>query len=303
MADSNQIELIKNEFEEAIKKSVELFKHYKEISKEFQKQQKIIRNNSDFESFLKNKINKIVERRKGILKRKQSGKLSEADKKLSNLLNSELANEEKMLRSDEYKDKYRNEYNKLSEIYLVNSDKKFLKEKEKIRKMKKIILKKIKVALSQLKKKMFVPEFKEFIKYIHNESYDTVNGKELTFKKLMNYLESGEISEEAAKKTKQINELETINNIDYRKSEIEYEINKLKKNKKKNLLYKKLIEIKENIKKIFKKNFKGTKIPEDLSIIIKILEQQKSLSKEDKEKVKLFKKQIKSIKSKMNKFS
>ncbi len=65
------------------------------------------------------------------------------------------------------------------------------------------------------------------------------------------------------------------------------------------LLMKKLLKIKENIKEIFKKNFKGNPIPNDLLLIIKMLDQQKALSSDNKEKVKLLKKQLESVVSKI----
>jgi hypothetical protein len=222
MADnSNDIKYLKEELEEAIKDGVELFKYYKEISKEFQEKQKIIMNNQDYEKNLKNEINKISERRKDILKRRQSKKLSESDIKLSNLLNAELANKEKFLKSDQYRQKYKQEHNKLSEIYLVNSNKKFLKEKEKLRKEKIRILSRIKIALAQLKKKMFKDEFTDFIKYLNGDRYNIADNKQITFKKLMHHLESAEISEEVAKTTKKIDELMTIGNVVNRKKKME----------------------------------------------------------------------------------
>ena len=222
MADnSKDIKYLKEELEEAIKDGVELFKYYKEISKEFQEKQKIIMNNQDYEKNLNNEINKISERRKDILKRRQSKKLSESDIKLSNLLNAELANKEKFLKSDQYRQKYKQEHNKLSEIYLVNSNKKFLKEKEKLRKEKKKILSKIKIALAQLKKKMFKDEFTDFIKYLNGDRYNIADNKQITFKKLMHHLESAEISEEVAKTTKKIDELMTIGNVVNRKKKME----------------------------------------------------------------------------------
>jgi hypothetical protein len=306
MADnSNDIKYYKEELEKAIEDGVELFKYYKEISKDFQKRQKNLVNNTD----LKNKINKIVERRKGISKRKLNKKLSESDIKLSNLLNAELAKEEELLKSNQYKQKH----NKITEFSLVDSEKIFLKEKEKIRKEKKRILSRIKIALSQLKKKMFKNEFTDFIKYLKQEIYDVSTNKTITFKKLMNHLEAGEITEEAAKRTKKINDLKTLNNIDNRKSEIEYEIEKLKKEKKnskkenekmklmkekknskkeneKMKLMKKLLEIKQKIIKIYKAKFKGVNIPQKIDDIIQKLKKQSTFPDKLKEKIKVLEK-------------
>lgn len=299
---SDNIKYYKKELEEAIKDGVELFKHYKEISKEFQEKQKILMNNTELKKELANlkekydevKKNINAERRKIIENKELATYIKQLHFRNTNVKEKELKNkyEKELIKRKEA-------HKKLSEMYLVNYDKKFLKDKEKIRKEKIRILSRIKIALAELKKKMFVPEFKEFIKYLNADSYNIAENKQITFKKLMHHLESGEITEEAAKKTKKINELQSINNIDYRKSEIEYEIEKLKKEKEKNLLYKKLLEIDENIKKIFKKNFKGTNIPEKLSLIIKIIDQQKTIPKDDKEKVKLLKRQLKIVLKKL----
>lgn len=113
----------------------------------------------------------------------------------------------------------------------------------------------------------------------------------------MHHLESAEITEEASKKTKKINDLETINNIEFRKSEMEYEIDKLrkerknsKKNNEKIKLLEKLSKIKQKIIKIYEKNFKGVNIPKKFLDVIKILKQQQSLSKEEKEKINILEK-------------
>ena len=185
----------------------------------------------------------------------------------------------------------------MSEVYLVNSNKKFLKEKEKLRKEKKRILSRIRIALAQLKKKMFKNEFKDLIKYMKETTYEVSNDNTITFMKLMHHLESAEITEEASKKTKKINDLETINNIEFRKSEMEYEIDKLrkerknsKKNNEKIKLLEKLSKIKQKIIKIYEKNFKGVNIPKKFLDVIKILKQQQSLSKEEKEKINILEK-------------
>ena len=241
MTNNIDVKLLINELEKTIDDGVELFKYYKDISKDFQEQQKNLMNNEESKKIFANLKQKydeemklIMAQRKGILKRRQSKKLSESDEKLSKLLNAELENKEKALENN-YKKELINRKEarkKLSDMYVVPYEKIFLKEKEKIRVEKKRILSRIKIALSQLKNKMFKNEFTDFIKYLKQEIYDVSTNKTITFTKLMNHLESGEITEEAAKRTKKINDLKTINNIEFRKSEIEYEIEKVKKEKK-----------------------------------------------------------------------
>ena len=296
MANSSEWKLLTTELEQAIKDGVDLFKYYKALSNDFQEKK-------DFEKYFKNKLNKVLGRRIGISKRKLGPKkLGESDIKLSNLLNSELANKEKDLKSE------KNKYEKNPEEYIVNSNKKFLKEKEKIRKEKIRILSRIKLALSKLKKNMIAPDIKKYIKYIYDQRYNIADNKQITFKKLMNHLESGEITEEASKKTKQIEELKTINNIEYRKSEIEYEINKLKKNKEKkpNLqnekihLLDEISKIRIEIIKIYENKLVGVPLPPKFEDVIKVLKLQ-SLSDKDTKKYEKLKQKYKELVSKLKK--
>lgn len=212
MADKN-IGLLVAKLNRAIQKGVDLFNYYKELSKEFQEQQKILMNNTEFNKELKKKINKIVERRQGILKRTQNGK----DTKLSRLLNEELAIEEKLLKSEEYKQEHKNTVEKK----LVNADKKFLKEKEKIRNKKKIIQKKILDIGKEIRSLMDPKEFKKFVNRIQKRKYEVLDGKKISFDTLMHHLSSGEISNEISKTTKQIDELLTIGNVVNRKKKME----------------------------------------------------------------------------------
>jgi len=303
-SNSNDIKYFKKELEEAIEDGVELFKYYKEISKEFQNYKK--NSNTELKKGLENLKEKYEKDKKKIFAERR--KIIE-NKELKNYIkrlhfkNTEVKEIELKNKYEKESKKFKQNYEKISEPYLVNFDKKFLKEKEKIRKVKKRILSRIKIALAQLKKKMFKDEFTDFIKYLNGDRYNIANNKQITFKKLMHHLESGEITEEAAKRIKQINELQTINNIDSRKSEIEYEIDKVKKEKKKNneknALSKKLIQIKKNIIELFKKNFKGEAIPKDLLLIIEMLDKKESLSKYNKKKVKLLKNTLESVVSKI----
>lgn len=145
-SNSDDIEVYKKELEEAIDDGVELFKYYKEISKEFQEQKKILMNNTDFKKELDNlkeKYNdevKITRAQrnstssnymKGVPNRVKAKQYANATAKLKELKNKY----EKEL------EKFKKNYEKMSEIYSVNSEKKFLKEKEKIRKEKKDTIK------------------------------------------------------------------------------------------------------------------------------------------------------------------
>jgi hypothetical protein len=303
MANSSDVKLLTTELEQAIKDGVDLFKYYKELSNVFQDSKK-----NTFKENIDEKLRYIKNQRRGIMQRIDMPESVKA-KKIIN-----LANEEKLLKKSLKNN--RGKYNEISLVYLantINTNKKFLKEKEKIRKEKKRILSRIKIALSQLKKKMFAPEFNMLIKYIYDDRYNIADNKQITFKKLMNHLESGEITEEASKKTKQIDELKTINNIEYRKSEIEYEINKLKKNKEKKLQNKKsklqnekiilldeISKIRLEIIKIYENKLVGVPLPPKFEDVIKVLKSQ-SLSDKDTKKYEKLKQKYKELVSKLKK--
>lgn len=226
MADnSNDIKYYKEELEKAIEDGVELFKHYKEISKDFQNLQKNLMNNTELKNVSPNFKKKydeemkiIISGRKGInnlkfvlpnhVREKQLKKVDNAERALKNEYEKELI-------------KFKQKHNKITEFSLVDSEKIFLKEKEKIRKEKKRILSRIKIALSQLKKKVGENDYKKLIKEILGSSYELSDNKQIRFKTLMHHLESGEISNEVSKTTKKIDELMTIGNVVNRKKKME----------------------------------------------------------------------------------
>lgn len=293
MADKN-IGLLVAKLNRAIQKGVDLFNYYKEKSKEFQEQQKILMNNTEFNKELKKKINKIVERRQGILKRRQNGK----DTKLSRLLNEELAIEEKLLKSEEYKQEHKNTVEKK----LVNADKKFLKEKEKIRNKKKIIQKKILDIGKEIRSLMDPKEFKKFVNRIQKRKYEVLDGKKISFDTLMHHLSSGEISEEVAKTTKKIDELMTIGNIVNRKKrmeigikrkEIEYLLKEYEKTQKisKNSVEKEIKKLVKSLNGISDKNEKE-KTTSEIDSLAKSLKNKLDKQKQIKLQLKFKEKQL-----------
>jgi hypothetical protein len=221
MADEN-IGLLVAKLNREIQKGVDLFKLYKKMSKEFQNRQIILRNSTEllmeFDK-LKKKYIKDVE---AAAKREKNTTLREAG------LETLKKTYDKQL-------KIIKEKSEESEKKLVNSEKKFLKGKEKINNVKKIILSNIKKAFSQLKDRMSGDNFKQLDKDIRETLYEVSSNKAITFDTLMHHLKSGEISEEVAKTTKKIDELMTIGNIVNRKKRMEIgikqkEIEKLSKN-------------------------------------------------------------------------
>jgi hypothetical protein len=208
MTDKN-IGLLVAKLNREIQEGVELFNDYKELSKEFQEQQKNL--TTKFRD-QKKEIDEINKRRAGIAKRKLNKALTIEQIKLANLLNQELKEKQNEIKN----------LDKKSEDTFVKINKKFLKEKKKINDKKKKILKKILDIGKEIRSKMDnIEEFKKFVDRIQKRKYEVFNGKTITFDTLMHHLQSGEISNEVSKTTKQIDELMTIGNIVNRKKKME----------------------------------------------------------------------------------
>ena len=207
MANNSDVKKLVKKLEEKIINGVELFKFYKKISKDFQEEQKILMNSPVLKREFAN-LKKEYEKKVKVAKEDKNATSTTATlKSLKNTYDKDL--------------NFIQKKSELSEIYLVNYDKKFLKEKEKIRKVKKKVLSSINRLLSELKDRMSGDDFKQLEKDIRESLYQISNNKAITFKTLMHHLESGEISEEVAKNTKKIDELMTIGNVVNRKKKME----------------------------------------------------------------------------------
>ena len=196
------------------------------MSKEFQNRQIIVRNSTEllmeFDK-LKKKYIKDVE----AAKTEKNTTLREAGlETLKKIYDKQL--------------KIIKEKSEESEKKLVNSEKKFLKGKENIRKLKKIILTNILDIGKEIRSKMG-KDFDAFINRFQKRRYEVLDGKKISFDTLIHHLKSGEISEEVAKTTKQIDKLMTVGNVVNRKKKMEIGI--------------KQKEIERN-RKIIKKNMK-----------------------------------------------
>lgn len=210
----------------AIQEGVNLFNYYKELSKEFQEQKKNLMNNTELKKELDNLKEKYDKEVKFTKALRNSTTLKEMNELPHRVKAKRYANAQAKLK--ELKTKYEKNLelikkkSEISEIYLVNSDKKFLKEKKKITDRKKIILKKILDIGKEIRSKMDnIEEFKKFVNRIQKRRYEVFNGKTISFDTLMHHLQSGEISNEVSKTTKQIDELLTIGNIVNRKKKME----------------------------------------------------------------------------------
>ena len=216
MADNSRVKKLVEQLEKAIKDGLNLFNYYKELSKEFQEQKKDLMNNKRFEKTLKNELNSIKKLRKELFEKTTENENIPNKNKAYKLV--KLGEEEKHLKSQKYKQEYKN----MVEKSLVNSDKKFLKEKKKITDSKKIILKKILDIGKEIKSSMNdIEEFKKFVNKILKRRFKVFNGKTISFDILMHHLKSGEISNEVSKTTKQIDELMTTGNVVNRKKKME----------------------------------------------------------------------------------
>lgn len=225
MADKN-IGLLVAKLNIAIQEGVNLFNDYKELSKEFQEQQKILMNNTELKKELANLKNKYTEEVKITTAQRNVTSLKAMNAIPNSVKAKQFAKATAKLK--ELKNKYDKNLelikkkSEISEIYLVNSDKKFLKEKKKINDKKKIIQKKILDIGKEIKSKMDnIEEFKKFVDRIKKRKYEVFNGKTITFDTLMHHLQSGEISNEVSKTTKKIDELMTIGNVVNRKKKME----------------------------------------------------------------------------------
>lgn len=242
MADKN-IGLFVAKLNRAIQEGVKLFNDYKNLSKDFQKEQKYL--TTKFRD-QKKEMDEINKRRTGIAKRKLSKALTQDQIKLANLLNQELKEKQNEIKN----------LDKKSESAFVKINKIFLKEKEKIRKIKKKVLKNILDIGKEIRSLMDPKEFKKFIDRIYKRRYEVLNGKTISFKTLLHHLESAEVTENVAKKQKKIDDLMSIRNIINRKKKMEIGIKKkeieylLKEYKKTEKISKNSVE--KEIKKLVK---------------------------------------------------
>jgi len=228
-------------------------------------------NNKEFNSLLKNQLELIKNKRKGLFNRTNLPEQIKAKKIL------ELANEEKHLKSKEYKE----HYEKISEIPLVDFNKTFLKYKKEIRPAKKKILSDILKIGTQLRDIMGLSDFKKLIEKLYKTKYEVSNNKIITFKTLLHHLESGQVSENVEKTVKKIEELRSIKNITNRKTQMEIGIKK----KEIDYLLKEYDKTLESLKKIAASKFPNKEITNnDINSLLK-KEYNKDNSKEYQEKV------------------
>jgi hypothetical protein len=156
------------------------------------------------------------------------------------LLRAELAAIDKRMKTEK----------NISKVYLLDHEKVFLKSKKVLRVRKIDLLDKINKIKLLLRKKLK----EKFEGYIISNFDSRVFGNDPNYKNngkcIIKFLKAGEISERAAKKSKQINDLKTLENVSDRKTQMEIQIEMVKlesvvkkKNEYKNLLIDKIKKI------------------------------------------------------------
>ena len=233
---------LQQKLDRLIRKSFDSFISYKKIAKTFDNSKKLMEKNLDIEQIEK--------------------KLSIVESQLENLKKVNIPINDKVSLNKKFEEqkkiyeellKHAKENN--SNKWLVELETKFLKGKEFFRENKIILLGQIQKILLVLKKQMGAENYKEYIKQLYlNKLTDDTNTYTYTVKTIMDHLQSGPISEEASKKSTQLNELKSKKNIKNRKvqMEIEIEMIKLLDNTKKYRKYENLFI--DKIKKIIDKH-------------------------------------------------
>ena len=117
----------------------------------------------------------------------------------------------------------------IDNLYLLDHEKIFLKSKEALRAEKIVLLQRIDRIKSLLKKQLK----ERFNNYMYS-NFDTryfgedPDYQNYTGKDIIKFLESGPVSEKAAKKSKQINNIKSLENVSNRKTQMEIEIEMIK---------------------------------------------------------------------------
>jgi len=226
---------LQQKLDDLIHKSFDSFVSYKKAAKNYEDKKKILERDLDTDHI--EKMLKLVQSQK-----KQLNKTGIP-------LNSKVSLYKKFEEQEIfYIDflKHRNENN--TDQWWIDLETAFLKDKEIFRENKIKLLEKINKILMSLKKKMG-ENYKEFIKELYlNKLTDDTNTYTYTVKTIMKHLASGQISENAAKKSKKLNELQSRKNIYNRKTQMEIEIEMIK--------LKNVVEKEEKYKILFKDKIK-----------------------------------------------
>ena len=260
---------LQQKLDDLIHKSFDSFVSYKKAAKNYDDSKKLLERDLDIKE-IKKKIEYYKEKEKELDKKQMLNKNGKSIREFAPLLQEYRGQKlnwmklEKMVQSNN------------TDQWWIDLETAFLKDKEIFRGNKIKLLEKINKILMSLKKKMG-KNYKEFIKELYlNKLTDDTNTYTYTVKTIMKHLESGKISENAAKKSKKLNELKSRKNIYNRKTQMEIEIEniKLKNLEEKEKKYKELF--KHKIKKIID-NKDDKKIKNKLFQIVTVNKRNKKL--------------------------
>jgi len=222
---SNLVKILSKLYEDAN----DLLVSYKKISKLFSDKKKNLNNPHENLEKVKKNINKQIkyylDSIEEVRKRKSynigsqnKAKYEKQVKEQLELLRAELAAIDKRMKTEK----------NISKDYLLDHEKVFLKSKEVLRARKIDLLDKINKIKLLLRKKLK----EKFKRYIISNFDRRVFGNDPNYKnngkRIINFLKAGAISERAAKKSKQINDLKSLENVSDRKTQMEIEIELIK---------------------------------------------------------------------------
>lgn len=229
----------------------DLLVEYKKISKIFSDRKKNLTNPHENLEKAKKNINKEIKYYLDSLEEVHKRKNYNVEFRNKAIYQVQVIDKVKLLRAELAAiDKRMKTEKNISKDYLLDHEKVFLKSKQVLRARKIDLLDKINKIKLLLKKKLK----EKFKSYIISNFDSRVFGNDPDYKnngkRIIKFLEAGEISEKAAKKSKQINDIKSLENVSDRKTqmEIQIEIVKLesvvkKKNEYKNLLIDKIKKI------------------------------------------------------------
>jgi len=219
-----------DELDVLYEEAYDLLVHYKKLSKIFSSTKKNLTPSHENLEKRKNEINKSLKYYLESLAKRQKTNL-QTNNPLRNkaMFQIEVVDKLKSLRTELAAiDKRMKTEKNISKDYLLDHEKVYLKSKEVLRARKISLLERINRIKSLLKKQL-KDKFKNYIKanfdrrYIGNDPEYKYTGNHI-----IKSLESGVISEKAAKKSKQINNIQSLNNVSDRKTQMEIEIEMVK---------------------------------------------------------------------------
>lgn len=219
-----------NELSKLYENGYDLLVKYKKLSKSFSDKKKNLSPSHENLEKTKKKINQELKNYLDSLEEVHKKKNSNDDLRKKAIYQVQVIDKVKLLRAElaALNDRMKTEKNN-SNQYLLHNEKLFLKSKEILRAKKIDLLDKINRVKLLLKKQLK----ERFNNYMYSNFDTRVFGDDpdyqnYTGKDIIKFLKSGPISEKAAKKSKQINDLYSLKNVSDRKAQMELQIELVK---------------------------------------------------------------------------